>query len=231
MTDSVRAVYFDAVGTLIHPCPAASAIYAEVGARHGSRLASAAVARRFSVAFARQEEHDRAAGWRTSETREVERWRAIVAEVLDDVRDPAACFAELYEHFAQPGAWSCDAAVARVLGDLTRRGLQLGLASNYDQRLRRVLGGLQPLAGIDNVIVSSEIGWRKPAREFFAAVCRQASLPCEQILYVGDDFDNDYAGATAAGLKAVLVAPDPQGDVRTIRTLAELPSFIPGAAT
>jgi putative hydrolase of the HAD superfamily len=229
--DCVRAVYFDAVGTLIHPSPSASVIYAEVGARYGSRLTSDLIARRFSIAFAKQEEHDHGAGWRTSEAREIERWRTIVAEVLDDVRDPQACFAELYQHFAQPSAWSGDDAVVSVLDALTNRGYLLGLASNYDQRLGRVLAGLQPLAGIKNVIISSEIGWRKPGRQFFAAVCRQASLPPEQILYVGDDLGTDYTGAVAAGLKAVLIAPDAPDGVAAIRTLAELPSFIPALAS
>ena len=35
----VQAIFFDAVGTLIFPQPTAAAIYAEVGRRHGSRLA------------------------------------------------------------------------------------------------------------------------------------------------------------------------------------------------
>jgi putative hydrolase of the HAD superfamily len=221
--DAVRAIYFDAVGTLIHPCPVASAVYAEVGARYGSRLTSEIIARRFRIAFAKQEESDRAAGWRTSETREVERWRAIVAEVLDDVGDRQACFAALYEHFAQPGAWSCEPAAPEVLAELARRGCRTGLASNYDQRLHTVLAGLEPLRGIKDLIISSEIGWRKPARQFFDAVCRQASLPPQQILYVGDDFDSDYTGARAAGLKALLIAPHRRGEGGTIPSLAAFP--------
>src|SRR5207302_1039003 len=49
----VRAVFFDAVGTLIHPEPPAGAVYAEVGRRHGSRLTAAEIARRFAAAFRR----------------------------------------------------------------------------------------------------------------------------------------------------------------------------------
>ena len=35
---SVRAVFFDAVGTVIHPEPSAGAAYAEFGRRFGTRL-------------------------------------------------------------------------------------------------------------------------------------------------------------------------------------------------
>src|SRR5262245_26789198 len=100
-----RAVFFDAVGTLIHPDPAATLVYEEVGRRYGSSLDRAVIARRFADAFQRQEEIDRANAWRTSEEREHRRWRDIFGEVLDDVPDPEACFTELYTHFARPQAW------------------------------------------------------------------------------------------------------------------------------
>src|SRR5688572_5326039 len=103
----IQAVYFDAVGTLIFPRPHADAVYCEVGRRHGSRRNRKSCRRRFSEAFQKQEDLDRARGWITSEQREHQRWRDIVAEVLDDVKDPEGCFAELYQHFANPAAWWC----------------------------------------------------------------------------------------------------------------------------
>ncbi len=56
-------------------------------------------------------------------------------------------------------------------------------------------------------------------------MCRQVGLDPGQILYVGDDPGNDYAGAEAAGMQALLY--DPSGkhaglSVRRIRSLSEL---------
>lgn len=218
----LRAIYFDAVGTLIHPEPSAATVYAEVGRRHGSRLRRDEIHRRFAAAFAGQDVIDGAAGWRTSEARERERWKSIVAEVLDDVSDPAACFAELYEHFARPDAWRCDESAPAVIAELTRRGHVLGLASNYDHRLHTVLAGLEPLRGIENVLVSAEIGWRKPARAFFEAICAQAGVGAHEALYVGDDFDNDFVGAIGAGMVAVLLDAAAQRKGSTISRLEEL---------
>jgi putative hydrolase of the HAD superfamily len=203
----VRAVFFDAVGTLIAPDPPAPEVYAAVGRRHGSRLDVATVAERFRAAFRREEERDRAAGWRTDDAREEQRWRSIVAAVLDDVADPEACFRELWDHFARPSAWACLAGGGQVLAELARRGRTLGLASNYDRRLRPVAAGLPELAPIRHLVISAEVGWRKPALAFFDAVVRAADCEPGEVLLVGDDFENDCEGATAAGLRAVLLDP------------------------
>jgi putative hydrolase of the HAD superfamily len=201
----IKAVFFDAVGTLIHPEPAAPVVYARVGQALSSRLTADEIAVRFRTAFAREEAVDRTDGLRTSEERERRRWRHIVGEVLGDVSDPERCFEELFAHFGRPGAWRCDPNAAAVLAELERQAYVLGMASNYDARLRSVLAGLAELRPLRHVVISSEVGWRKPAAEFFAALCARVGLPPSAILYVGDDPVNDYDGATAAGLRAVVV--------------------------
>jgi putative hydrolase of the HAD superfamily len=220
----MAAVFFDAVGTLIHPAPPPAEVYAEVGRRFGSGISVADIGPRFVRAFARQEQFDRDHGQRTSEEREVQRWRAIVAEVLDDVNDPDLCFRALYQHFAQAEGWRCEPGTAALLADLSRRGFILGLASNYDSRLRTVVAGLSELRAIRHLVISSEVGWRKPAPPFFDALCRVVSLPAEHILFVGDDRVNDYEGARAAGLQAILYDPADReaGAVRRIRSLTQL---------
>jgi putative hydrolase of the HAD superfamily len=202
----VRAVVFDAVGTLIYPDPPAPEVYARIGRRYGSRLDPSVIADRFAAAFARQEAIDGAAGWRTSEEREHERWRSIVADVLDDVTDPAACFTELFTYFGRPDAWRCVTDAAATLAGLADRGYRLALASNYDRRLRAVAAGLSPLRPLQRIVISSEVGWRKPASAFFEAICREVGVAAPEILYIGDDRVNDYDGACAAGLRAILLS-------------------------
>ncbi|HEY7429090.1 MAG TPA: HAD-IA family hydrolase [Gemmataceae bacterium] len=200
-------LFFDAVGTLLHPEPSAPAVYVTIGRRFGSRLDEAIIAERFRAAFRRQEELDRANDLRTDEGREVSRWRAIVREVLDDVTDVEACFTELYAHFARADAWRCVPETAAVLETLAARGHVLGIASNFDHRLRGLVEHLPALCKVRHLVISSEIGWRKPAREFFAEMCRQTGSAPEQILFVGDNLVNDYEGARTASLRAVLFHP------------------------
>lgn len=216
----VRAIFFDAVGTVIHPDPPAAEIYAQVGRQHGSRLSAADIRPRFAAAFQRQEIRDREAGWRTSEERESERWRTIVSEVLADANDPDACFAELFAHFRRPDAWRCAPDVHPTLTALAKRGYRLGLASNYDRRLYPVAAGL--LLPFAPILISSEVGWRKPSCQFFAALCDAVALPPEAILLVGDDLVNDYEGARQAGLQALLFDPQGQYAASPIRRITHL---------
>jgi putative hydrolase of the HAD superfamily len=224
LSPGVRAIFFDAVGTLIHPDPPAPLVYRAAGRRFGSRLSAPDITRRFAAAFQHEEDLDRQRGLRTSEVRERERWRRIVAGVLDDVADGEACFQELYRQFSLPEAWRLEPDVAPVLEELARRGYTLGLASNYDHRLRSVVAGLPALRGLDHLVISSEVGWRKPAPEFFAALGRTAGYPPHQILYIGDDLGNDYEGARAAGLEALLFDPRDRhpGGVPRIQRLGDL---------
>lgn len=231
--DGVQAVVFDAVGTLLFPDPPAPAVYARVGRRHGSRLTAEEIGPRFAAAFAREEDADRGLGLRTSEGRELERWRRIVAGVLDDVADLKPCFEELFEHFARPDAWRCDPEAGPVLDWLAGRGHGLALASNYDSRLRRVAAGRPELRPLHHLVISSEVGWRKPAREFFVALGETLGREPGQLLFVGDDPANDYDGARAAGLHAVLLDPTGTRSVPAgarIARLSELRDRLGGAA-
>ena len=222
LLDGIGAVAFDAVGTLLFPQPPAAVVYAEAGRRFGSKLTEAEIAARFLSTFRREGILDRAQGFRTSEERELLRWQHIVGEVLDDVRDPEACFQALFDHFSRPQAWRCNPEAARTLQALGESGYDLSIASNYDHRLRSVVRGKPELDHIKHLVISSEVGWRKPAAEFFTALAKAHGLAGRQILYVGDDLVNDYEAARAAGLRSVLYSRDENSITLQIRRLTEL---------
>lgn len=222
----VRAIFFDAVGTLIVPDPPAPDVYLAVGRRFGSGLGAADIARRFRTAFRRQEALDLAGGLRTDEPREVRRWQAIVAETLDDVRDPEGCFTALFSHFARPDAWRCDPQAGPTLVGLAKAGYRVGIASNFDERLRGIAAALPELRSIQEVAISSAIGWRKPSPQFFEQLCRQTGLPPGQILLVGDDLVNDYEGARAAGLHALLLGAEGGATVPPTARIAQLSDLL-----
>jgi putative hydrolase of the HAD superfamily len=228
-----RWIAFDAVGTVIHPTPSAGEVYYEAARRFGSRLARDEISRRFKVAF-RETERPRAAAdlarlLATSEVRERERWQDIVAAVIDDVSDSAACFAELFAHFARPQAWTSFDEVPATLAWLKAHGFGVALASNFDSRLHSVCNGLEALRLVDLRIISSEVGCRKPGRAFFDALVARTGCAPGEVLMVGDDLSNDIEGARQAGLGAVLINRRGERGPGAIQNLSELIKLLSNA--
>ena len=222
-----RAVVFDAVGTLLQLDPPAGEVYARFARRFGSRLDAGEIRQRFGLSFAAQERLDEARGHRTDERREWERWQQIVCEVIDDIADTQPCFHALYDHFALPSSWQCDAETGAVIAALQGRGFVVGMASNFDHRLRPIVAGLPQLAGLDRLWISSEIGWKKPARAFFEEVGRSLGISSQEILFVGDDRTNDYLGACGAGMSALLFDPGERSNLPTDRRITRLGELAP----
>jgi putative hydrolase of the HAD superfamily len=224
-----QAVLFDAVGTLLAPEPSAALAYLSIGRRMGSLLKQSEAATRFREAFRRQEAIDRQVhGLRTNEARERQRWREIVAEVLFDVKDQEQAFAALWKHFAEPENWRVAPDGPLVWQELSRRGLTLGIASNFDRRLEPLCQAIEPLPQCRHVFTSSELGWRKPSPEFFAAIEDRLGLKGSELLLVGDDLENDYLAARACGWQAILIDPRGKTPVEMrISRLGELLSFLP----
>ncbi len=217
------AVFFDAVGTVIFPAVPAAEVYANAARRHGLPADPAVIGPRLWAQFRAEEVRDRERSWVTSEARERERWRNIVFAAIDGATDEL--FDELYHHFAKPSAWTVPPAAAECIARFVSQGVRVGMGSNYDSRLVSVVNGtpaLQPLA--ERLVISSLVGTRKPGGAFFNAVVQVAGCEPADILFVGDDVENDFEGATAAGFRAVLL--DEKGThehvARRVRSLADL---------
>ena len=118
--------------------------------------------------------------------------------------------------------------VPGALAELRRRGLRLVVASNWDCSLPEWLEDAGLLELVDGVVSSAEAGASKPDPAVFARALELAGAAPEEALHVGDSVRNDFEGARAAGLNALLLARDgdPPAGVVAIRSLAELPSVV-----
>ena len=209
---AIKAVLFDAVGTLLRPEPSVAEVYCQAGRRHGSQLTEAEIAQRFkpSVTVRFQEDPPLASGSASAEHRtnsdwEVRRWKNIVADVFEDVPNREKLFLDLWNHFARPSAWRTYDDVAESWASLTSTGVIVGIASNFDDRLPAICRGVPPLDTCRHVFYSSMLGYRKPSRLFFTGIAAALGLRPNQLLLVGDDTDADFNGAKAAGWNALLL--------------------------
>jgi putative hydrolase of the HAD superfamily len=227
----IQGIVFDAVGTLIHPSPSVAEVYASAAARQGVGLDREEVKARFFHQFGADEVDDRRGRLATDEPTERERWRRIVHRVLPEVPDPDRAFGELWEYFGRPDSWELDPDAAETIGSLRAAGYRLRIGSNFDGRLRGVIRGLTALKTFDEpILISSEIGFRKPHPTFYEAAAASLNLSPSRILWVGDDLENDYGGPIRAGFTAGLLDRDAAVTDRTIRTIARLAQLRPGPA-
>jgi putative hydrolase of the HAD superfamily len=204
----LRWIAFDAVGTLIKPDPDVATAYSIIGQRHGSRLTPEELRLRFHSAFAESTiaclptENGELL---TSEGLERDRWQWIVARTLDDVGNPAACFAELFDHFARPENWRLFGDVDATLMMLRARGFRIALASNFDQRLHAVCRGFPELQGVEQIVVSTAVGACKPSSRFYAGLLAACGCAADELFMVGDEFEADVAGPKRMGIRSLLV--------------------------
>lgn len=225
----VEAVTLDAAGTLFTVAEPVGTTYARIAGRHGIVRTPAEVEARFRAAF-------RAApplafgGDDPSALEACERawWREVVGEALNavDARSFAACFTELFAHYADPHAWRLYPDVPPALAALRASGIRLAVVSNFDRRLGAIVDGLGLGKAFDLVVPSSVAGAAKPAPAIFQHALHALGVSAAHALHVGDAMADDVAGARAAGMRAVLVDRTTDrrraGDVTVVVALTDL---------
>ena len=205
--NGIRGIVFDAVGTLIKPVPSVAEAYTAAASRQGVVIKPAEVRERFQHHFQNGDEHagngllfdgrgDRASSLASDRRRRAGRGarsRPGVRGALGSFQ-PARLVAVLSRRRARPGR-------PGRRGDLGLRRLEFRQPS--PRRRARVIQNWSHV--LDSLVISSEVGYRKPHPLFFHAVCNHLGLPEHQVLCVGDDSENDVRGAIQAGLSGILI--------------------------
>jgi putative hydrolase of the HAD superfamily len=199
----IRAILFDAVGTLFFLTKTVGDHYAYVGREVGLDLdaqeldrafhtAWQAMPRRFAIEGSRENDDK---GW----------WRQLVGRVFEQIApslsefDRDNFFEVAYEHFAEPSVWELYPEVPAILEQL-RSHFQLAVISNFDGRLRLILQHLGIAKYFAQVLISSELGADKPDPVIFRRAITIMHLKANEVLQVGDDPERDWKAAKAAGL-------------------------------
>jgi putative hydrolase of the HAD superfamily len=94
---------------------------------------------------------------------------------------------------------------APALGRVRQLGVKAAVVSNWDVSLRAVLADVGLGGLVDDIVVSAEVGVRKPDPAIVDAALRRLGSPAPKTLMVGDSPETDVAAAQAAGVRAVLV--------------------------
>ena len=221
----VRAVLFDAAGTLLLFRESVGEIYRAFALEFGVDLPATRIAEAFGRVLSSAEQMvfpDQPAARR----RALERqwwWRQVrstfrAADSTARFTDFDAYFDRLWDHYAAGAAWRLAPGTRRALEALRARQVPMAIVSNFDHRLPKILHELEIIEYFENVTTPAEVGATKPDRRIFDAALEGLGDPARRAVYVGDRAIEDVAGARRAGLIPIQVG--------SLATLAELPARI-----
>lgn len=112
--------------------------------------------------------------------------------------------------YYRPGAWTVVEGAAQALRMTAGAGCRNLVLSNHGPELPALVDALGLGEHVDATITSALVGAEKPHPAIFDHALRLAGLePGDEAWMVGDNPRADVQGATASGLRAVLVADAP----------------------
>lgn len=205
-----KVIFLDAVGTLFGVKGSVGEVYSEIAKTFGVKVEPSRLDKAFYHSF-KQNERMAFPGVEASEipAKEFEWWKAIAiqtfqtVEAFDQFSNFDSFFDALYHHFATSDPWFIYPDVIPALEYWYKKGIKLGVLSNFDTRLYPVLEALNLAKFFTSVTISTEVGAAKPETEIFAKALQKNNCPSSSAWHIGDSFKEDYEGAKNAGLRAI----------------------------
>jgi putative hydrolase of the HAD superfamily len=155
-------------------------------------------------------------------------WVVERTETLSSVSNQQVT-AKLYENFWETYKSQCfiKDEIMNVLPELTKR-YKLAVVSNF-----MVENGIEELLQLnraghffDYVVTSINAGWRKPSVDIYELAIQYAGCPIEQIVFVGDDYENDVLAPRRLGMKAIWLQKDAHKETEfTLKEIHKVSSF------
>ena len=227
-----RAVFFDAGETLVHPHPSFPELFGLILQREGYDADLTRVRSQIhlvSEQFARASREGEL--WTTSPEKSRAFWLSVYRTFLSDLGLPAddGLGELLYGEFTQLSNYRAFPDVRPALERLRAAGLTLGVISNFEEWLERLLESLGIARYFEVRVISGVEGIEKPDPRIFRRALERAEVSPGESVYVGDSPLFDIEPAAALGMLGVLIDrrgrhPDHRG--ARITTLEELPATI-----
>jgi REG-2-like HAD superfamily hydrolase len=228
----ISAVFFDAGETLVHPHPSFPELLTQTLREEGHHVDSGVVRERLWVVSERflkaSEENEL---WSTSAERSKAFWSSIYETFLGELGiEWSEHLAEhLYATFTDLANYRLFPEARDALELLHARGLRLGLISNFEEWLERLLAHLEVTKFFDVRVISGIEGLEKPDTKIFEVALDRAGVEPGESVYVGDNVHFDIEPAAEVGMLPVLIdrrGRYPDHDGIRITSLHELPAAI-----
>lgn len=105
--------------------------------------------------------------------------------------------------------WILKQGVSRAFVELRERKYKIGIISNFDTKLEKIV---YESLGLKNVVdylhISQSEGLEKPDPRFYLEFFNRNEIPIKKSFYIGDSYVLDFLPATGIGLKSWLLDED-----------------------
>ena len=95
--------------------------------------------------------------------------------------------------------------VIEVLDALKAKDVRSAVITNFPQPGHAVEKSMGLAGHVEFTVTSGEVGHEKPHAPIFEEALRRAGVPVRETVLVGDQVDSDLAGASAVGIRPILM--------------------------
>lgn len=132
-------------------------------------------------------------------------WYVYFSSLLEQIGVGLDLLEELASRATDSSYWTLLAPGAKETLEQLRTNYRLAVISNADGKIREVLERVGLAEYFESIVDSGLVGYEKPDPRIFEAGLAAMQLSPADGLYVGDIYGVDYAGATGAGMRAVVI--------------------------
>jgi HAD superfamily hydrolase (TIGR01549 family) len=196
----LRAVVFDVDFTLARPGPELGPRgYRELGLRYGLDLDPARYEEARAAAFAEVRRHPEL-------DHDEEIWILFTEQIIRGMGGEGSTYAaavEMERGWAKAAHFELYDDALPALEELRGHGLKLGLLSNSSRDLVEFVVHHEVV--VDAVLTSHAHGKTKPHESIFRALLERLDVAPSDAVMIGDTIEDDFEGALAIGMRAVLL--------------------------
>ena len=210
-----KVIFLDAMGTLFGLKTSVGEIYQQYALQYGVKADVPLLDRAFIESFKSAPPLAfLATELVTLEEQEFNWWKNVVRatffklNLLEEFDSFTNFFSEVYNYFATKEPWLVFPDVVPALNRWQSKGIELGVISNFDTRLNKILKALEIEQFFTSITISSEAGFAKPDPKIFEVALNKHGFIPRQAWHIGDSLIEDYQGAKQAEIRAFCVNRD-----------------------
>lgn len=204
-----KVIFLDAMGTIFGMRETVGKVYREIALHYQVEIDAQKIDLAFRssfqaappLAFSPKESisiADREFTWWS----DVVKMTFIQIDVFDRFTNFPSFMEEVYAYFSTEKPWYIYPDVVPSLENWRRQNIQLGVISNFDTRLEKVLKVLDLERFFDSITISSLAGAAKPNSQIFQIALAKHKVTADKVWHIGDSFTDDYQGAKQLGIQA-----------------------------